>query len=115
MKYTARLHAAEFHRIKHNSKIIETRLYDEKRKKMQLGDILKFKLRPEETETITTRIIGLLRYQVFEQFFNDIPTRLAGYEESEREALIANIYKYYKKEDEKKYGVIGIRFEIIKD
>jgi len=54
-----------FEKIKAGTKIIELRLFDEKRKALSLGDTIEFRKQPEESETIHVRIVALLQYEAF--------------------------------------------------
>ena len=99
-----------FDRIKNGQKIIEVRLYDEKRREIQLGDTIVFKREPEQTDTVHTEVIGLLRYRTFADLTNDFPANYFGY--SDKEDLLKSIYTFYTKEQEARYGVLGIRIKL---
>jgi len=60
-----------FETIKSGNKIIESRLYDEKRREIELGDKIEFTNR-ETGETLLTLVIGLHRFQTFEDMFERI-------------------------------------------
>lgn len=55
-----------FDKIKNGSKTIELRLFDEKRQQLNLNDIIVFNKEPERTEQINVSIVGLLRYNSFQ-------------------------------------------------
>ena len=55
--------------IKDGTKRIELRLYDEKRRSIQLGDIIEFA--KSENEKFKAEVIGLLRYDSFADLFED--------------------------------------------
>ena len=71
MKHEMKLNNGSFERIKNGTKTIELRLNDEKRQKIQLGDKIKFLKEPDLTESFDAKVVGLLRYQSFEEMFND--------------------------------------------
>ena len=106
-----KLSARPFNSIKSGNKIIEVRLYDEKRQSVELGDEIEFSKEPEVNENIKVRVIGLLRYQTFSDLTQDYPAEYFGAES--RDALLDNIYNYYTKEKESQYGVLGIRIKLI--
>ena len=58
-----------FEAIVSGKKTIESRLYDEKRQKIQLGDEVTFTNRENTSQTVTVRVVGLLRYQTFHDLF----------------------------------------------
>lgn len=57
-----RLHPGPFERIKSGQKKVEFRLYDEKRRLIKNGDVIEFSKRPEETEKVRAKIVGLFLY-----------------------------------------------------
>lgn len=98
-----------FKKIKAGQKNIEIRLYDEKRKKISLGDTITFILEPELKEKIKTRVIGLLNYPTFTDLVNDFPAKNFGH--STRKDLLKTIYTFYTKKQEKKYTILGIKIK----
>lgn len=60
-----RLASAPFDAIVSGQKTIESRLYDEKLQAIQLGDTIIFTHREDPRQTITARVVGLLRYTTF--------------------------------------------------
>ena len=57
------LQPAYFNFIKNGTKRIELRLYDEKRQKIGLGDVIEFS--KDDSESFKAEVIGLLRYANF--------------------------------------------------
>jgi len=112
MKHIMKLQADSFDKIKGGKKIIEVRLYDDKRRTIKLGDNIEFKKEPEQIESINTEVIDLLRYKSFEDLINNFPASDFGYESKEN--LLTAIYSFYKKEEEEKFGVLGIKIKLIK-
>jgi ASC-1-like (ASCH) protein len=110
MIHELKLQPTPFDAIKSGIKGIECRLFDEKRQQIQLGDTLIFKRNPELQETISAEVVGLLRYPTFSALFADFPPQIFGGESME--ALEKLIYSFYSKEDEVKYGVLGIRIRL---
>ena len=68
-----------FNAITSGNKTIESRLYDEKRQKIQLGDEIVFTNRGNPSQTATVKVVGLLRYATFHDLFshND-PQKFGG-------------------------------------
>jgi ASC-1-like (ASCH) protein len=102
-----KLQPEPFAAIVSGTKIIESRLYDEKRQKIQLGNRILFRNMGNADETVTAQVEGLLRYKTFSAMFNDFPPSAFG--GNSKEMLEKQIYSFYSKEDEVKYGVLGIR------
>lgn len=109
MEHELKLQPRYYEYILNGSKDIEIRLYDEKRQKINLGDIIIFKKEPELNESFKVKVVGLLRYENFDSLFNDFTIdRLADRSMSKSE-LLEELEKFYTKEKQKEYGVLGIR------
>lgn len=104
------LSSVPFNAIQDGSKLIESRLYDEKRQSIQLGDEIIFH-NDESPEVIATKVIGLLRYQTFREMFEDNdPSKFGG---PDAEWLTNQIEEFYSPEQQQTLGVIGIRIQRI--
>lgn len=113
MIHRMRLNPVPFEEIKQGKQQIETRLYDYKRRKVKVGDQIKFIKRPAETENLIITVIGLSIFDSFEHLFQATEKTKFGYKESDTlEYQLQCIGKYYSKEDEQTYGVIGIHLKI---
>lgn len=95
------------------TKKIEIRLYDEKRQQIKLGDIIRFNKHTKTDETFDARVIGLLRYNSFEDMFKDLDIALLADKSMTKEELIDILEQFYTKEDQQKYGVLGIRIQLL--
>lgn len=107
MQHEMKLQPEPFALVKAGVKIIESRLYDKKRQRIKLGDLIIFKNMAKSDETIGTKVDGLLRYPTFRAMFTDFPAEYFGGES--KNVLEKQIFTYYSKADEAKYGVLGIR------
>lgn len=101
------LQAEPFEKIRSGKKTIELRLFDEKRKTIQLGDVIEFQKQPEKQETIRTEVIALLRYGTFSEFFDDFPIENFG--GTDKAAFLESIHRFYTPEQEQKETVLGIK------
>ena len=88
----------------HGTKRIEIRVYDEKRKNLNLGETITFLKEPE--------IIGLLRYENFEELFQDFDISILADKSITKETLKKELEQFYPTEKQEKYGVLGIRVEL---
>lgn len=113
MEHILKLQPKFFNYIKNGTKRIELRLYDEKRQKINLGDIIIFKKEPDLEETLSVRVTGLLRYKSFEELFNDFPIDLMADKSMTKDELLNTLEEFYTPEKQKQYGVVGIRIEKI--
>ena len=96
-------------------KDIEIRLYDEKRQKINLGDIIILKKEPELNESFKVKVVGLLRYENFEGLFEDFGVDRLANKSMKKSELLEELEKFYTKEKQKEYGVLGIRIEKVRN
>jgi len=103
--HSLKLASFPFEAIKSGKKIIESRLYDKKRRDIEIGNEIEFTNR-ETGEKLVTNVIGLHRYQDFETMFERMePAKFGG---ESKEWLLNQISEFYPKEEQEKFGVIGI-------
>ena len=110
MQHKMKLSSKSFGKIARKEKVIESRLYDEKRQLIRLGDEIEFSENDKPETKVSARVIGLLRYQSFKDLFRDHEPALFGGED--RAFLLNEIKSFYSDEDEQKYGVVGVRIEV---
>ena len=106
MIYRMKLQNEPFKQIKKEIKKIEIRLNDEKRKIFEINDYIEF-TNITTLEIMFVKITNLYHFKNFEKLFNNFDNSILGcgsYEE---------MYKYYSKEEEKKYGVLGIEIKVL--
>ncbi len=96
-----------FNDIASGKKAIESRLFDEKRQRIAIGDQIIFNENDKPEKNVATKVIGLLRYRTFKELFADHEPSLFG--EESRDFLLTQIRQFYSDENEQKYGVVGIR------
>ena len=100
-----------FDAIVSGEKTIESRLYDEKRQKIQLGDEIVFTNRDKPGQTATVKVVGLLRYATFHDLFShNNPRRFGG---ESVEWLEEQIGEFYSLDDQLEDGVVGIEFKMV--
>ncbi len=109
MIYEFKLQPKYYNFILKGTKRIELRLYDEKRQNIKLGDTIKFLKEPELNEFFDAKVIGLIRYNSFEELINDFDINILADISVSKKELINELNKFYTKDDQKKYGVFGIR------
>ncbi len=106
MLHKMKLMESPFNRIKNGTKDVEFRLYDEKRRKIKVGDIIEFSLLPDLQEKLNVEVIELFRANTFKELFLKL-----NMSELEAEEKLKGMYKIYSPEEEKKYGVLGIKIK----
>ncbi len=96
--------------IKHGTKRIELRLFDEKRQQIQLGDMIEFS--NGNDENLQAEVIGLLRYDSFPALFEDFDIKILADVSMTKPELLATLGEFYPPEAQAKYGVVGIRIKV---
>ncbi len=107
MLHQMKLKLPPFEKIKNGSKTIELRLYDEKRQKVQVGDFIEFTCLDDATKKIQTRVTALHQYSSFAELYAALPKEKLGYNLTDTPDP-NHMDDYYSREDQKKYGVLGI-------
>ena len=108
MLHQMKLNDDPFERIKNGTKTIEFRLYDEKRRKVKIGDKIEFSKLPDLQEKILVDVLDLYTEPSFAELFEKI------YKDRELAKQYANaMYEIYSPENEKKYGVVGIKIKLV--
>lgn len=113
MEHILKLKPKYFNYINDGTKRIELRLYDEKRQAINIGDTIIFKMEPELKITIKTRVVGLLRYNTFEELFRDFDIEMLADNSMTKLELLNVLQEFYTPKKQRKYGVVGIRIEKI--
>lgn len=95
-----------FNRMLDGSKEIEFRLYDDKRKEVQIGDTIEFSKLPDLIEKLNVEVIDLYQYPTFKELLTFL-----GYSGEDLEKKTERMYSIYTPEQEKTYGVLGIKIK----
>ena len=95
--------------IEDGLKNIELRLFDEKRKLIEVGDIIEFSDISNPHNTITTQVTSLYNAINFAELCCMINSIDAGFH-SDIE-LIKTMQNFYPLDEQQKYGVVGIRIK----
>lgn len=92
--------------LKSGRKIIELRLLDDKRKSINISDIIKFYNASDENDNFQATVIDLHKAPNFEKLCNIIEPIKAGFDN--KEDLLKVLEEFYSVEKQNKQGVIGI-------
>ena len=109
MLHKMKLNESPFERIKNGTKDIEFRLFDKKRQKVKIGDQIEFSKLPDLQERLLVEVTQLYREDTFGKLFKKLYN-----DEKEIKIKTESMYKYYSREKEKEYGVIGIKIMLQK-
>lgn len=111
MKHEMGLQSKYFDYIKNGTKRIELRLFDEKRQRIKIGDIIEF-TNPDD-ETLVVRVVGLIRYGSFEDLFKDYDISILADASMTKRELLDVLNGFYPVEKQNEMGVVGIRVEVV--
>ena len=109
-----RLDPEPFAMIDAGEKTIELRLYDEKRRSIQAGDVIRFESTADDTDVLYALVEGLRFFASFDELYRALPLTACGY--TEAEAGIASprdMDRYYSPEAQQKWGVVGIELSLL--
>lgn len=113
MTHFMQLQPSPFEMIRNGTKTIELRLYDEKRKKIRVGDTISF-TNTVSREVLNARVLELSVYDSFETLYRHLPLSACGYTEEELDtASPDDMNAYYPKEMQQEYGAVGIRITLL--
>lgn len=104
------LHNEPFMNIKNGTKTIEIRLNDEKRQQYKVHDYIECTNRTT-LETMLLEIVNISKYKNFEELYQNYDKVSLGYGKDDQ-ADFHDMEKYYSKEDQEKYGVLGIKIKV---
>ena len=110
---TIHLDADIFEVVANQTKTVEVRVNDEKRRRLKIGDKILFLKRPEENETIEAIVEDLVYYKDFKDLMADYTIEevyLKGYS---KDYFLDLLKRFYSDEEIKEYGTVAIRFKKI--
>lgn len=100
--------------IKNKKKTVELRLFDFKRRKLDVGDKIIFTNLSDVNEKIAVTIKALYRYESFEELFSEISPLLCGFHNGENvKEATSYMHKIYSVEQIRYYSILGIKIELI--
>jgi len=111
MRHEMRLAKEPFEKIKNGTKVIESRLFDDKRKLIKPGDEIIFRLADDASQEVLTRVTTIYRYDTFKELMTNFPAALFG--GTSTEELLTDIRRFYSEDEEQKFSVVGIRIDPI--
>ncbi len=101
-------------RIEDGRKTVELRLYDGKRRRIRAGDVIRFESTADETDVLYARVEGMRFFASFDELYEALPLTACGYTEEEvRTASPHDMDRYYAREDQAKWGVVGIEVSLL--
>lgn len=116
MTHQLKLHSRPFEEIKSGRKTIELRLYDEKRRLIQVGDTLIFTHSDDSSQTLAARVTALHLFPDFAALYAALSLDKCGYLPEElATAAPEDMNVYYSVEKQALYGVVGIEIALLEE
>ena len=116
MTHTMNLHASPFFMVQSGCKTIELRLYDDKRRQIQVGDIIVFTHSDDASQTCTVEVKALHVFPDFAALYAALPLDKCGYLPEElADAAPEDMNVYYSAEKQAQYGVVGIEIRLVEE
>lgn len=102
-----------FNMVKDKHKTIELRLFDDKRRRINIGDYIIFTGVNNSNNRIAVKVNGLLHFQNFEQLFDVVDILKCGFDKGTPGSAAAQaMHNYYSQEVIEQCGVLAIAMEI---
>ncbi|MBP7928293.1 hypothetical protein KAZ57_04040 [Patescibacteria group bacterium] len=113
MKHAMKLNPSAFEGIRTEKQKYETRLFDEKRRSITLGDTIVFAKLPELKESIELTVTNIITARDFEELFQKFDPKEANWPTEYTHIDCANaMLKYYSHEDQLKHGVVAFELHL---
>lgn len=114
MEHSMGLYEAPFNSMKAGRKTVEVRLNDPKRRRIDVGDTIRFTKLPEDGETLTVEVMKLHTYPTFYAMYGDIPAKDMDAENRTTEEMVESTYEIYTQQQEVEWGTLAIRIRLLK-
>ena len=113
-QHRMKLQHAPFAMIESGQKRIELRLWDEKRRRIQCGDVIRFEDACDETEVLRVIVRSLDVFPSFGELYRALPLLECGYTpDTLANASPEDMNAYYSSEEQARWGVVGIGMELM--
>lgn len=104
-----------FDKIKRGTKTHGYRLYDRVGRHLKIGDEILIRKEPDSKEAVLVTITGIAHYQTFKSLYTDFFDIDFKYRyRSVNDILKETFRHWYSESDEKKYGAMAFKFEVVK-
>lgn len=113
MEHVMGLFDSPFQSIKGGRKTVEVRLNDKKRRKINIGDRIKFVKVPEQSETLSVKVLELRVFPTFKEMYESIPADKFDTVGDTMEKMLSETYEVYTPEQEKRWGTLAITIELL--
>ena len=113
-QHRMRLEPEPFARIERGEKTWELRLWDEKRRRIHAGDVIRFESRADDTDTLYALVREIRVFPSFAELYRALPLTEIGYAPEEAHAASASdMDRYYSPEGQARWGAAALRLELL--
>ena len=111
--YNMKLLPQYFNYIKNGTKRLELRLNDEKRKDLEINDLIIFEKLSDDIEYLNTKVKKIYKYNNFKDLVNDFDIEFIADKSITKDEILHTLNEIYTTEQQDKYGVLAIEIELI--
>lgn len=104
--HTMRVRPNYFALLRSGNKRVEFRLFDEKRRRISIGDKVCFVCQTDPGASLPATVSEILHSTSFADLLNQVPVSLLG--GISKEHQLSDLRNFYNAPDEQKYGVIAL-------
>lgn len=109
-----KLNEAPFLSVKNGEKKVDVRLYDEKRKKVKVGDTIEFSNSSDSKEKLIVEVEKIRRYPTYELLVEDVELAdFGGTYVSKQQLLKRSLSNIYSKDEQEKYGFVLFNIKLL--
>lgn len=103
----------QFLLMKKGTKKIEIRLNDEKRSDLKVGEAITFR-DTATNEKLTVTVEKINKFETFRELYSNFDAIVVGSPKNDSlDKMVSDTYTIYSPEQEKKYGVLALKVNII--
>ena len=106
MVHEMKLRAIYFDKIKAGEKIYEIRLNDEKRKLIDVGDVIVFKKEPELKEVLKTVVKDLIYFSSFNEMSATLPLEKVGFANQPIDEVVSIYHQFTLKKTKQNMALL---------
>ena len=111
--HVMRLAKIPYESMKRGEKTVEVRLNDEKRQAVKVGDVIVFECKEGVADAIAAQVVALHHFDRFAELFASVLLSKTGCTGMTAKEAAESLYRYYTKEQEERYGVLGIEIKCL--
>ena len=109
------LNPRQFDLMKCNSKTLEIRTLDEKRKRIKVGDVVYFLRESQRPQVLKTIVTGIDTFSSFDEVYSAFDPAALGFRGATLMEFLETMYEIYSDAREYECGVVVFHVEVAKE